>query len=86
MDFLADLDPGAIRQQHPYRDLQPLSGSVDNTDRTVSPLRPAENLKSRTKKRVERIEDLDLGNFRAQGIMVADVIIPMSTTSFPPAA
>jgi hypothetical protein len=34
---------------------------------------------------MERIENLDLGAFRAQGIVGVDVIILMSTTSFPPA-
>jgi hypothetical protein len=37
-------------------------------------------------KRMERIENLDLVAFREQGIVGADVTIPMSTTSFPPAA
>jgi len=45
MNFLADLDHGAIRQQHPYRDLQTFPGSVDDRDRAVSPLGPAEDLK-----------------------------------------
>jgi hypothetical protein len=74
MDFLVDLDQGAIRQQHPYRDLQTLSGPVNDGDRTVSPFRPAEDLKCRTIKRMERIENLDLGAFRAQGIVGVDVI------------
>jgi hypothetical protein len=37
-------------------------------------------------KGVERIEDLDLGAIRAQGIVGADVIMPTSITSFPLAA
>jgi hypothetical protein len=83
MNFLADLDPGAIGQQHPYRDLQPFPASVDDTDRAVSPLGPAEDLKRRSIKRVERIEDPDFGRLRTQGIVRVGVIIPMSTTSFP---
>jgi hypothetical protein len=75
MNFIADLDRGAIRQQHPRRDLQPFSGSINNTDRAISPLGPAEDLKSRTIKRMERIENLDLGAFREQGIVGADVHI-----------
>ena len=85
MNFIADLDRGAIRKQHPYRDLQPFSASIDDSGRAISPLWPAEDLKSKTKKRMERIENLDLGAFREQGIVGADVIIPMSTTSFLPA-
>lgn len=34
---------------------------------------------------VERIEDLDLSIFRAQGIVGVGVFTPMSTVSFPPA-
>jgi hypothetical protein len=79
MNFIADLDRGAIRQQHPRRDLQPFSGSINNTDRAIFPLGPAEDLKSRTIKRMERIENLDLGAFRGQGIVGADVIILIFT-------
>ena len=85
MNFLADFDHGAIGQQHPNRDLQPFSASIDDTDRAISPLGPSEDSKSGTIKRVERIEDLDFGAIGAQGIVGADVIIPMSTTSFLPA-
>jgi len=45
MNFIADLDRAAIRQQHPYRDLQPPPISVDDRDRAVSPLGLAEDLK-----------------------------------------
>jgi hypothetical protein len=44
MNFIADLYRGAIRQQHPHRDLQPFPASVNDSDRTVSPLGPAEDL------------------------------------------
>jgi hypothetical protein len=64
MNFIADLDRGAIRQKHPHRDLQPFPASIDDRDRTISPLGPAEDPKSRTIKRMERIENLDLGAFR----------------------
>src|ERR1035438_7123665 len=86
MNFIADLHRGAIRQQHPHRDLQPFSASINDRNCAVSPLRPAEDPKSRTIKRMERIENLDLGAFREQGIVGADVIIRMSTTSFQPVA
>jgi hypothetical protein len=35
---------------------------------------------------VERVENLDMRVFRAQGIVSVDGIIPMSTASFQPAA
>jgi len=86
MNFIADLDGSAIGRQHPHRDLQPSSVSINDRDRTISPLGLAEDLKCRSIKRVKRIEDLNLGALRAQGIVGADVFIPTSTTSFPPAA
>ena len=86
MNFIADLDCGAIRQQHPYRDLQPFSASIDDTDRAISPLGPSEDLKSKTIKRMERIENPNLVTFREQGIVGADVFIRTSTASLPPAA
>src|SRR5258705_6191423 len=85
MNFLADLDHGAIRQQHQHRHLQPFPASVDDRDRAISPLGRAEDFECRSIKWVERIEDLHLGAIRAQGIVGADVIIPMST-AWPPRA
>src|SRR5271166_5322254 len=76
---------GAIRQQHPYRNLQPPPGWVDDRDRAVSPLRPADDLKASTMERMEWVEDLDMRIFRAQGTVGVGVSIPMFTTSFPPA-
>ena len=79
MNFIADLSRGAIRQQHPHGDLQPFSASIDDGDRAISPLGPAEDLKSRTMKRMERIVDLNLVALRKQGIVGADVSTRMST-------
>src|SRR6202162_6314710 len=86
MNFIADLDRGAIRHQHPHGNLQPFSASIDDRDCAISPLGPADDLKSRTMKRMERIENLDVVAFREQGIVGADVFIPTYTTSSPPAA
>src|ERR1017187_6528714 len=86
MNFIADLYRGAIRQQHPHGDLQPFSASIDDRDRAISPLGPAEDLKSRTIKRMERIENLDLVALREQGIVGADVFIRTSTAWLPLAA
>ena len=84
MNFIADLHRGAIRQQHPHRDLQPFSASINDRNCAVSPLRPAEDPKSRTIKRMERIENLDLGAFREQGIVGADVSKVSVTGLAPP--
>ena len=86
MNSLADPYPAAVGRQHPYGNLQPLPGVVDDRYRAISPLRLAKDLNSGPIERVERIEDLDLSVFRTQGIVGADVTILMSTTSFPPAA
>jgi hypothetical protein len=75
---------GAIRQQHPYRNFQPPPGWVDDRDRAVSPLRPADDLKASTMERMEWVEDLDMRIFRAQGIVGVDGFIPTYTTSFLP--
>jgi hypothetical protein len=86
MNFIGDLDRGAIRQQHPRRDLQPFSASINDRDRAIFPLGPAEDLKCRTIKRMERIENLDLGAFHGQGIVGADVFIHTSIAYLPPEA
>ena len=83
MNLLADLYPAAIRRQHPYGNLQPLPGVVDDRHRAISPPRLTKDLKADTMERVEWIEDLDLSVFRAQGIVGVGVIIRTSTTSFP---
>jgi hypothetical protein len=83
MNSLADPYPAAIRRQHPYGNLQPLPGVVDDRNRAISPLRLAKDLNGGPKERVKRIENLDLSVFRTQGIVGVGVIIPMSTTSFP---
>ena len=83
MNFIADLDRGAIRHQHPHGNLQPFSASIDDRDCAISPLGPADDLMSRTMKRMERIENPDLVAFREQGIVGADVSIPTCTVSCP---
>ncbi len=85
MNSLADLYPGAIGRQHPYGNLQPLPGLVDYRYRAISPLRLAKDLNGGPTERMERIEDLHLTVFRAQGIVGVGVCILISTASFPPA-
>jgi hypothetical protein len=83
MNSLADPYPAAVGRQHPYGNLQPLPGVVDDRNRAISPLRLAKDLNSGPIERVERIEHLDLSVFRTQGIVDVDVIMPTSITSFP---
>ena len=86
MRSLRDLDLSAIWQQHPDRNLQSLPSWINDSDRSVAPLRSAEDLKDNTAKRVERVEDLDVPAFCAQGIVSVGAIIPMSTVSCRPVA
>jgi hypothetical protein len=82
MNSLADLYPDAVGRQHPYGNLQPLPGLVDDRHRAISPLRLAKDLNGGPIERVKRIEDLDPSVFRAQGIVGVGVFILTSTASF----
>lgn len=62
------------------------SGGVDDGNRSVSPLGPADNLKSYSMQRVEWVEHLDTFVLRTQGIVSADGIISISITWFRPVA
>src|SRR5437016_5595116 len=59
--LLHDLDSGGIRQQHPRRNLQPLSGSIHDSDCDVSSPGFADDLNA---KAAERMEWTDNTNFR----------------------
>lgn len=72
MRFLRDRYRGALRGQHPYRDLQALPTWIHDGNRSVAPLGAANNLKNSVAERMERIEDPDARIFRAQGIVGAD--------------
>ncbi len=76
---LHDLGLSGLRQKHPYWNLQKPSRWVDDGDRTVTPLRSADNLKGRTVERMKRVEDLDVSTFGTQGIVGGGGIIPTCT-------
>jgi hypothetical protein len=82
---LGDPYLGAIRQQHPDRNLQPLSRRVNDRNHPISPLRPAEDLQGDTMERMKRVEDLHLRSFRTQGIVGVGALIPMFIASLRPA-
>jgi hypothetical protein len=65
MRLLYDLYVGGIRQQHPGRDLQTLSGSIHNGDRSVSPFGFADDLKVKAAEWVERIDNTNVLSFCA---------------------
>src|SRR5258708_12811393 len=84
MNLFADHCPGGFRRQHPHRNLQPPPGLVNDGDRTISPLRPAHDLKGRTTEWVKTVEDVDVRGFCTQGTAGVVVLILTSTVSFPP--
>jgi len=68
-----------MRREHPHRNLPSSPCCVENGNRSLSPLGPADDLKGNSMERVERVEDLDMSVLRAQGIVGADDTIPIST-------
>jgi hypothetical protein len=78
MRSLRGLDLRAIRRQHPDRNLQAPSRWVNDRDRTISPLRSAEDLKGNALEWVKGVEDLDIRIFRAQGILGVGASIHIS--------
>ena len=83
MRFLYNFDATAVRSQHPKGNLQSPAGCVKDRDRSISPLRPAKNLKSSAAERMERVEDLDVRAFCAQGIVRVGALTLTSTVSSP---
>ena len=82
MNLFADHCPGGFRRQHPHRNLQPPPGLVNDGDRTISPLRPAHDLKGRTTEWVKTVEDVDVRGFCTQGSVGVGVSIPTYTAPF----
>ena len=69
MRLLGDLYVPRSRRQHPYRNLQTLSGEFLNTDCAVSAFGFADNLKGEAVEWVEWIENTNLLGFYTQGIV-----------------
>src|SRR5439155_3521804 len=69
MRLLGDLYVRRIRRQHPYRNLQTLSGGFLNTDCAVSAFGFADNLKGEAVEWVEWIKNTNLLGFCTQGIV-----------------
>src|SRR5260370_11105218 len=85
MNSLADSYPAAVGRQHPYGNLQPLPGLVDDRHRPISPLRLAKDLNGGPIERVKRIENLDLSVFRTPGIVGVGVLTRISIALCPAA-
>jgi hypothetical protein len=84
--LLRDLYFSAIRQEHPDRNFQSSPRRINDSNRSISPLRSAKDLKGSTMERVEWVENLDVRTFCAQGTVGVGAIIPMSTVSCQPVA
>src|ERR1700746_1815703 len=85
MNLFADHCPGGFRRQHPHRNLQPPPGLVNDGDCTISPLRPAHDLKGRTTEWVKTVEDVDVRGFCTQGTVGVGVFTRTCIVSWPPA-
>jgi hypothetical protein len=85
MWLFRDPDFRAIWRQHPDRNFQSPADWVDDGDRTISPLRPAQDFESSSLEWVKRIEDLDMRALRTQGIVGGGVSIRMPIAQSPPA-
>ena len=83
--LLRDLYFSAIRQEHPDRNFQSPPRRINDSDRSISPLRSAKDLKGSTMERVEWVENLDVRTFCAQGTVGVGAIIPTFTASSLPA-
>src|SRR5213594_2678288 len=84
MRLLGDLYVRRIRRQHPYRNLQTLSGGFLNTDCAVSAFGFADNLKGEAVEWVEWIKNTNLLGFCTQGIVRVVTFILTSTASCRP--
>ena len=76
---MRDRDLGTLGQQHPDGNLQSSPGWIHDTDRPISSLRSAKNPQGNTMKRVKGVEDLNIYNIGAQGIVGVGAITRMST-------
>jgi hypothetical protein len=63
--LLHDLYVGGIWQQHPGRNLQTPSGSIHDSDRAVSSLGFADDLKAKTSEWMERVNNTNVLGFCA---------------------
>ena len=82
MNPFTDHYPSGFRRQHPYRNLQPLPGTINDRHRALSSRRSAKDLNGSTVERVERIEDLDFSVFCTQGTVGVGVHTRTSTVSY----
>ena len=86
MRLVGDLYFSALSRQHPGRNLQSLPGRVNDADRSIAPLGPADDLQGSTVKRVKGVEYLNLRIIGTQGILGVGASIRICIVWFPGAA
>src|ERR1700732_794745 len=74
MRLFRDHGPGALRFQHPDRNLQSPPTWIQNANGPVTSLWSAKDLQGGTMERVKWVEDLSIRIVRAQGIVGVGVI------------
>ena len=86
MRLFRDHGPGALRFQHPDRNLQSPPTWIQNANGPVTSLWSAKDLQGGTMERVKWVEDQNTRFIRAQGIVGVGVTILTCIASFPAAA
>jgi hypothetical protein len=81
MRLVGDLYVSALPRQHPGRNLQSLPGRINDGDRSIAPLGPADDLQGGTPKRVKGVEDLNVRIIDTQGILRVGAFIPICIVS-----
>jgi hypothetical protein len=84
MRLLDDLYISRIRRQHPYGNLQAPSGTIHDSDRAISSLGFADDLKAKAAEWMEWIEKSNVLGFCAQGIVGVGASIRMCICSSRP--
>jgi hypothetical protein len=86
MRSVEDLCFSALLRQHPRRNLQTLPGRVNDADRSMAPLGPADDLQGSTLKWVKGVEYLNIRIIGTQGILGVGAAIRTFIVSCPAAA
>ena len=81
MRLVSDLYLSALLRQHPGRNFQSLPGRVNDADRSIAPLGPADDLQGSAEKWVKGVEDLNIRMIGTQGILRVGALIRISIVS-----
>ena len=67
--LISDLYLSALLRQHPDRNFQSLPGRVNDADRSIAPLGPADDLQGSPEQWVKAVEDLNIRIIGTRGIL-----------------